>query len=127
LSHPHALVWLDHAEAHVMPIGTEDAPKAVIHSSRAHRKLHSHAGTLGSGRAPEDQDYYHRVVEALGGAQEILIVGPANAKLQLLKHIHAHDAALADKVIGVETVDHLTDGQLGAYARKYFLKMDLAL
>jgi len=36
-------------------------------------------------------------------------------------HIHAHDHGLIDKVVGVETVDHPTDGQLVAYARKVFL------
>lgn len=127
MSHSQALVWLDHSEAHVMPVGTTDAPKVVIHSTHPHRKRHTHAGTLGCGRAPVDRDYHHRVVEALGGAEEILIVGPADAKLQLIKHMHAHDAQVADRVIGVETVDHLTDGQLGAYARKYFLKMEQAL
>jgi hypothetical protein len=60
------------------------------------------------------------VVEALEGAQQILIVGPASAKLNLVKHIHSHDKKVTDKVIGVETVDHPSDAQLVAYARKYF-------
>lgn len=79
------------------------------------------------GRAPEDAQYYHEIVEALKGAQEILIVGPASAKLNLIKHIHSHDAQMADKVIGVETVDHPTDAQLVSYARKYFEKADRML
>ncbi len=127
MSHTHALVWLDHSEAHVMPIGTADVEKTVVYSSHPHAKLHTRAGTLGSGRAPEDHDYYHRVAQALGGAQEILVVGPADAKLHLIKHLHSHHARLVERLIGVETVDHLSDGQLGAYARKYFLKMDETL
>ena len=55
------------------------------------------------------------------------MVGPAQAKLQLIKHMHAHDPAVAGKVIGVETVDHPSDGQLVAYARKYFLARDQML
>lgn len=31
---------------------------------------------------------------------------------------------MADKVIGVETVDHPTDGQVLAYARRYFRAAD---
>ncbi len=127
MSHYHALVWIDHVQAHVMHISPDDVEKSVIEPSEQHRKLHSRVGSLGSGRAPEDQDYYHRVAEALAGAQEILIVGPAQAKLQLIKHIHSHDPKLVDKVIGVETVDHPTDGQLVAYARKYFLAKDKML
>ncbi|MEI7515103.1 MAG: translational machinery protein [Betaproteobacteria bacterium] len=127
MSHYHALVWIDHTEAHVMHISPDDVEKSVIHPTLPHRKLHSRKGTLGSGRAPEDKDYYHAVVEALQGAQEILIVGPAQAKLALLKHIHAHDPKTADRVVGVETVDHPTDGQLVAYARTYFLAKDRML
>ena len=122
--HYHAVVWIDHVEAHVMHISPDDVEKSVVQPHQPHHKVHSRAGTLGAGRAPEDQDYYHRVAEALKGATEVLIVGPAQAKLQLVKHIHAHDHDLVNKVVGVETVDHPTDGQLLAYARKYFLAVD---
>ena len=126
MSHYHAVVWLDHSEAHVMHIAPEDVEKSIIHPANPHRQVHSKS-TLGSGRAPEDQAYYHDVAEALKGAQEILIVGPASAKLQLVKHIHAHDHGLVDKIMGVETVDHPTDGQVVAYARKYFAAKDQML
>jgi stalled ribosome rescue protein Dom34 len=127
MSHYHALVWIDHVEAHVMHISPDDVEQSLIQPNEQHHKLHSRVGTLGSGRAPEDQEYYHRVAQALAGATEILIVGPAQAKLQLIKHIHLHDPTLVSKVVGVETVDHPTDGQLIAYARKYFQAKDRML
>lgn len=124
MSHYHAIVWLDHSEAHVMHVSPDDVEKSLVRPDHPRHKLHSRNGSLGSGRAPEDQDYYHQVVESLVGAQEILVVGPAQAKLQLIKHIQAHDAALMAKVVGVETVDHPSDAQLVAYARKYFRAKD---
>ncbi len=63
----------------------------------------------------------------LDGATEILIVGPGHAKLELIKHIHSHDHGVVDKVVGVETVDHPSDAQLVAYARKYFVAKDRML
>ncbi len=127
MSHFHAVVWLDHSEAHVMHIAPDDVEKSVVHPSKPHQHLHSKSGVPGSGKAAEDKQYYHAVVEALKGAQEILVVGPAQAKLQLIKHMHAHDQAVADKVVGVESIDHPTDGQLVAYARKYFAAKDKML
>ena len=127
MSHYHAVVWLDHAEAHVMQISPDDVEKSIVYPVNPHIHLHSRRGTLGSGRQAEDTDYYHAIVEALKGAQEILVVGPAQAKLQLIKHIHAHDHAMVDKVVGVETVDHPTDAQVVAYARKYFVAKDRIL
>ena len=127
MSHFHAVVWLDHSEAHVMHIAPDDVEKSVVHPSKPHQHLHSKSGTTGAGKAAEDKTYYHAIVEALKGAQEILVVGPAQAKLQLIKHIHSHDPAMSDKVVGVESIDHPTDGQLVAYARKYFVAKDRML
>lgn len=124
MSHYHAVVWLDHKEAHVMHISPEDVEKSVVHPAKPHKKLHSKSGTVGAGKAAEDHAYYHAIVEALQGAQEVLVLGPAQAKLQLIKHIHSHDHAMTDKIVGVETTDHPTDGQLVAYARKYFVAKD---
>jgi hypothetical protein len=127
MSHFHAVVWLDHSEAHVMHISLDDVEKSVIHPAHPHQHLHARSGSIGDGRKGEDQAYYHAVAQALAGAQEILIVGPAQAKLQLVKHIHAHDHGLVDRIIGVETVDHPSDGQLVAHARKYFRAKDQML
>jgi len=124
MSHYHAVVWLDHSEAHVMHISPDDVEKSVVHPAKPHTHLHARSGTVGSGRQIEDKAYYHAIADALKGAQEILVVGPAQAKLQLIKHIHAHHHAMADLVVGVETVDHPTDGQSVAYARKYSLARD---
>ena len=127
MSHFHAVVWIDHSEAHVIHFSPDDVEQFVVRPNHPHHKVHSTAGTLGDGTAPVDKDFFHRVAQALAGAQEILVVGPAQAKLQLVKHIHAHDTALVPKLIGVETVDHPTDAQLVAYARKYFRAKDRML
>lgn len=129
MSHYHAVVWIDHKEAHVMHISPDDVEACVVRPTKPHRHLHNKrgadkGGAVGSGRAPEDDGFYHEVVEALKGAKEILVVGPASAKLNLIKHINSHDHQLSDLVIGVETVDHPSDAQLIAYARKYFNAAD---
>lgn len=110
-----------------MHISPDDVEKSVIHPSKPHLHLHAKSGSVGSGKQTEDKGYYHAIAEALNGAQEILVVGPAQAKLQLIKHLHAHDPKVADKVVGVETIDHPSDGQLVAYARKYFVAKDRML
>jgi stalled ribosome rescue protein Dom34 len=132
MSHFHAVVWVDHAQAHVMHISPNDVEKSVVQPAHPHKHLHhkrgpSADGSTGSGHAAEDQQYYHAIIEALTGAKEILIVGPGQAKLHLLKHAQAHDPAVGQLIVGIETVDHPTDGQLVAYARKYFVAKDRML
>ncbi|MHB0992012.1 MAG: translational machinery protein [Burkholderiales bacterium] len=124
MSYTHAIVWIDHVEAHIFSINPDDVESSIVKPAQAPQHLHNKRGSTGSGRAPEDQHYYHEVVEALRGTKEILIAGPANAKLNLIKHIHNHDRDLVANIIGLETVDHPSDAQLLAYARKYFKAAD---
>ena len=127
MSHYHAVVWLDHNEAHVMHISPDDVEKSVVQPANPPRHLQRKRGSVSGSRQPEDPHYYHEVVEAMKGAAEILIVGPGQAKLELIKHLHAHDHEVVKKVIGIETVDHPSDAQLIAYARKYFVAKDRML
>ena len=127
MSHYHAVVWLDHNEAHVMHISPADVEKSIVHPANPPRHLQRKRGSVSGSRQPEDQNYYHEVVGALSGAAEILIVGPGQAKLELIKHIHSHDPEVSKKVIGVETVDHPSDAQLVSFARKYFVAKDRML
>ncbi len=124
----HVVIWLDHSEAHIIAFGRETAEKAVIvHSPERHEHLHHKADAVGSGKAAEHPAYYNAIVEKVKQVPEWLIVGPANAKLAFVKHVTRTHHALSDHVIGVETVDHPTDGQLLAFARKYFIAADRML
>lgn len=127
MSHYHAVVWLDHNEAHIMHISPDDVEQSVVKPAEPHRNLQRKRGSVSGSRQPEDQHFYHEIVEAMSGAAEVLIVGPGHAKLELIKHIHAHDPKIADQVIGVETVDHPSDAQVVAFARKYFVAKDRML
>jgi stalled ribosome rescue protein Dom34 len=124
MSHNHAVVWIDHAEARIMQISPDDVEKSIVQPANPHQHLQHKRGSVSGGREPEDQHFYHAVVEALGAAQEILIVGPGQAKLNLIKHMHAHDHDVENRVVGVETVDHPSDGELVSFARKYFVAKD---
>ncbi|MBI1238184.1 MAG: translational machinery protein [Alphaproteobacteria bacterium] len=124
MPHYHAVVWIDHREARVFPFNAEEVDKLVIHAHNPAHQIHHKAGVLGSGHAAEDQAFYHAVAQALSTVHEALIVGPGQAKTALLKHLARHDPQIADKIVAVETVDHLSDGQVVAFARKYFVAAD---
>ena len=120
----HAVVWIDHQEAHVIQFNEDEHENATVSTRSKHGHLHQKAGVVGSGHHVADQTYLHEVVEAVASANEILIVGPSSAKLELMKHMVKHDANIASKVVGIETVDHPSDAQLLAYAKKSFTRID---
>ena len=123
MTHPHAAVWLDHSEAKVFHVGAEDFDDKTIESPRAHTQLHRKSGPIGADsgrRATGDPRFYREVAASVADAEEILIVGPGTAKLELLRYLHAHAREVEPRVVGVETVDHPSDRQLVAYFRRYF-------
>ena len=122
--HFHAVVWIDHHEARVFHFNADDAERAVVHPEHRTRHIHHKAHSVGSGNAAEDQNFFHAVVDAIGGAGAVLIGGPANAKHELFKHIQRHAPQLLPRIAAVETLDHPTDGELVAHARKYFRAED---
>lgn len=127
MSFNHVIVWLDHAEAHLMRFNFEAVENEVIKSPSTQPHLHIKVGLHGQqhgGRALENVAYLDEIANALKESLEILIVGPGVEKLVLVKYLMKHQHDVAEKIVGVETVDHPTDGQLLAYARKYFIKAD---
>lgn len=125
MTNRHVALWIDHAEAKIFHLGEADFEKLEIKGPHHHISHRGEPRSNGSSHPAADQSFFHSAADALKNAEEILVVGPGKAKLEFIKHVHAHDRGLVDKVIGVETVDHPTDGQLVAFARKYFHKVDV--
>ena len=117
----HVVIWIDHEEAHVLYF---DSSKNELVKSLSPHHLHHRANVIGSGKVPEDHHFFHQVIQAVADVSEILVVGPGFAKGQLFKHALTHDPMIAQRIIGVETVDHPTDPQVVAYAKKYFYRID---
>jgi len=123
----HAVIWIDHKEAHVMFLSEDASEAEIIKSKSTHAHLHHKANEIGSRKVALDSKYLHSVIQAVKESKEILILGPGSAKLELIKHAHKHDAQIAEKIVGVETVDHPTDKEILAHARKFFYKADQLL
>jgi stalled ribosome rescue protein Dom34 len=124
MSHYHAVVWIDHKEAHVLHFTREGAENAVVHAHPKHRQTHHRKGVIGSGKAPEDREFFDNVATSLAGAAEILIVGPAQAGQEFAKYLEKHASDLAGKVLAVEAADHPGDGELLKLARHFFVGAD---
>jgi len=122
--HFHAVVWIDHHEARVFHFNADEVQREEVRPEHPTRHIHHKANSVGSGHSPEDQNFFSAVVDAIGTASAVLITGPASAKLELVKHIERHPSQLHARVAGVETVDHPSDGELLAHARKFFRAAD---
>jgi hypothetical protein len=120
----HAVVWLDHRAAKIFFFDRDHAQELKIAATNPIDQVHKHAGTREGGRIVMDADLMNNIVKALEPAAEWLFTGPGNAKDELAKHVKNHHNVLASRIIGVESADHPTDGQILAMARKYFRAAD---
>jgi hypothetical protein len=64
--------------------------------------------------------YYDHLISCIRDAESILIFGPGEAKIELEKRLESE--ALSGRVVGIETVDKMTDRQIAARVRQHFPK-----
>lgn len=124
MSYGHAIVWLDHLHATVIGFSRDHSETIELVSLSPNRQIHRKSGIPGSGHAPDDVELFGQVASALDDTREILITGPGTAKVAFTRYIDQRHPALAKRIVGTETLDHPSDGELLAYARKYFKRVD---
>jgi stalled ribosome rescue protein Dom34 len=118
--HTGTAVWIDHHEARVYHVAEGAFDETTLKAPGHH--LHRHPkGATAEHNHPEDlHRFFAEVEHALEGAERILVVGPGTAKLQLLRHAREHARAIESHIVGVESCDHPTEGQLVAHINHYF-------
>lgn len=63
--------------------------------------------------------YYDDVIACLRDADSIQIFGPGEAKLQLEKRLR--HAELGSRIVGIETIEKMSEGQIEAKVWQHFL------
>jgi hypothetical protein len=62
--------------------------------------------------------YYNAVIACIRDAESILIFGPGEAKGELKKRLMRNK--LGGRIVGIKTIDRMTDRQIAAKVRRYF-------
>ena len=119
-THYHALIWIDHREAKVFHFDATEVERTVIPSTHPQKHLHHKANSGDSGHAAVDKKFLGHVAQAVSKAGAILITGPAGAKVELRTFIETELPEVAKHISDIQTVDHLSDGELLALGRSFF-------
>jgi len=118
-------LWIDHREATIVTLAGEvEEIKRVNSGMEKHVRF---GGGAETSTAEDNRDrrftnhlnqFFEEVISALRAADSILIFGPGEAKGELVKRLEREN--LGGRVVGVETVDKLTDPQIAAKVREHF-------
>jgi stalled ribosome rescue protein Dom34 len=113
----HAVVWIDHQHAQVLQFDAESVYARKV-------KQHAHHTRRHASGVRSEHEFFGHVCDALDGVNEVLVTGSKTALADLRHYVDKHRPAVARRIVGLETVDHPSENQLVALARKYFLKYD---
>ena len=126
-------LWIDHRKALVVAI-TDKGEEMKLVISRVEKQLSRSGGIRSSAPyesqlVPADDSrerrstgllniYYNAVIACIRDAESILIFGPGEAKGELKKRLMKNK--LGGRIVGIETIDRMTDRQIAAKVRQYF-------
>jgi hypothetical protein len=128
-------LWIDHSKTVIVTIENDAEVTLEVKSNmEKHVRFASGKGAKApnksQGSTAEDvrdrqfgdhlDSYYDGVISFLRGADSIWIFGPGEAKVELENRLKRDD--LGGRIVGVETVDKMTDHQIAAKVRDHYLR-----
>jgi hypothetical protein len=122
-------VWIDHRQAFIVFVGDDGEETKRIKSNIEKHVRFSGGNRSEEGSADDQRDrqfarhltkYYDEVISCIRGAESILLFGPGEAKGEIGKRLATK--GLRGRIVGVETVDKMTAGQIAAKVRLHFAK-----
>ncbi len=120
----HAIVWLDHQHCRVICFSGEESTLNEVRSENGTGRIHNKSGAPGSGHAADDHKFFDEIVHQVGAVPKVIVAGPGTAKNAFVSYVQKRHRHFAERVASVETVDHPTDGELLAHARRSFKAVD---
>lgn len=126
-------LWIDHRQAIVVAIteAGEEISEILSEVEKQPRRAGDSPlqGSYEARQVPADNSrqrafteqiniYYDAVIAKIRGAESMLIFGPSTAKDELKERLTKHN--LDRHIVGLETVDKMTDRQIAAKTRQYF-------
>jgi hypothetical protein len=115
-----AAVWIDHHQARVFHVDLAGFDEQTLRAPAHHFHRHPKGPSEPHAHPDDEHRLFHDVIDALGTAETILVLGPSTAKSAFLHYAQAHAPKVAGKITGVETSDHPTDAQIVAHVRSHF-------
>lgn len=73
---------------------------------------------------PTKHEFFGEVCDAIDGIAEVLMTGSQKALADFRHYVDKHRPHAAARIVAYEVVDHRTENQLVAAARKLFSKYD---
>ncbi len=111
------VVWVDREHAKLFQFSRDKMERKSFESKGIEH--HTHAPD-GIDQKTRERKFFGELISHFQEPSKLLILGPGVAKHHFQNYLTEHHPALAKIIAGCETVDHPTDGQIAASAKKFF-------
>jgi hypothetical protein len=128
-------LWIDHRKAVIVTLENDvEVTREIRSNMEKHVRFSGDSQSKDPNNSPgstaEDMrdrqfgnhlnDYYEGVISLIRNADSIWIFGPGEGKVELENRLKRED--LGGRIVGVETVDKMTDNQIAAKVRDHYLR-----
>jgi len=125
-------LWIDHKKAVIVTI-TDDGEEIKEIQSHVEKQLRRDADSRSQSKEIPAEDtrkraflghldiYYDQVISCIQDAQMVLLLGPGEAKGEIKKRME--NKKFHGQIADVETADKMTEPQIAAKVRQYFLNL----
>jgi hypothetical protein len=114
-----AVVWTDHQSAQVLPLGEEQAhtPGLTIHA-------HAYPARQHASGVHTEHEFFGAICDELERFAHAVVTSSHTALADFRHYAGKHRPVVAARIVAYDVVDHPTDSQLVALARKQFVEHD---
>lgn len=114
----HAVAFVDHHAAQVMQFDSGQVLECKIHE-------HRHLARQQPSSLRGEHEFFGAVCDAMEGIAEVLVAGHHTGLAAFRHYVEEHRPRTAARIVGYEVVDHPSEKQLVALARRHFAKHDV--
>ena len=111
----HAVVWTDHQAAQVLQFAGDEVQEHKV-------RTHNHTTAQHGSAVRAQHEFFGEVCDAFEGVTQVILTGSHTALADFRHYADKHRPQAAQRIVAYEVVDHPSDRQLVALARKVFLQ-----
>lgn len=115
MTHNRIVLTIDSHKVQITGLGSEGF-------ETRHLKAKTHDTPQHNSAVRDVHEFFAEVSDALSGAAQILVTGSHEGLNAYRHYVEKHRPQLAPHILGYEVIDHMSDGQLVAFARDFFDK-----
>ena len=111
----HAVAWIDHHSAQVLQFDAVQVHDETI-------REHVHYTRQHGSQVRSEHEFFGEICDALAGINAVLVAGSHTAQADFRHYVDKHRPAVQPQIVGWETIDHPTEGEIVKLAREFFVK-----